>query len=127
MTHHIHVPDHGEQFGCAEDQNVLAAMERARCRAIPVGCRNGGCGACKVQVRSGAYHTAKMNRAVVSAQDEAQGRVLACRLFPRGDLCLHVLGRAWQNAGPATTTPSSPRSNGWAAAASTTPPPDQEN
>jgi ferredoxin len=100
MAHQITVTASGECFACAEDLNVLAAMERARCRSIPVGCRNGGCGACKVRVTAGRFHTAKMNRAVVSEQEQAQGCVLACKLFPREDLSVQVLGRAWQQAKP---------------------------
>ena len=98
--------DQGAGFPCAEDVNVLAAMERARRSSIPVGCRNGGCGACKVRVLSGAHHTAKMNRAVVSEADQAAGCVLACKLFPRADLSLQVLGRAWNHARPTPSTSS---------------------
>ncbi|HMO47744.1 MAG TPA: 2Fe-2S iron-sulfur cluster binding domain-containing protein [Rubrivivax sp.] len=93
-----------ESFRCGEDMNVLAAMERARCRGIPVGCRNGGCGACKVRILSGSYHTGKMNRAVVSAEEQAQGCALACKLFPREDLGVRALGRVWQHARPPQST-----------------------
>lgn len=109
----------GASFECADSTHVLEAMERSPCRDIPVGCRNGGCGACKVRVTSGMFHAAKMNRAVISAEDEAQGCVLACKIFPRSDLSLRVLGRVWGHAKPpvnrsfsfgfaATTPPSQP-------------------
>ena len=39
-----------------------------------------------------------MNRAVVSAQEEAEGCVLACKTYPLGDIAVQVLGRAWQAA-----------------------------
>ena len=68
-------------------------MEQLALKGIPVGCRNGGCGVCKVQVVSGAYETRKMSRAVVSAEQEAQGCVLACKLHPRGDLKVKVIGK----------------------------------
>jgi ferredoxin len=93
MTHQVTIQDTGEMFRCTEDMNVLAAMELARCRGIPVGCRNGGCGACKVRINTGHYQTRKMNRAVVSEKDEAERCVLACKTYPSGDLVLQVLGR----------------------------------
>ena len=100
MLHQVTVSATGESFACAEDVNVLAAMERSRCRAIPVGCRNGGCGVCKVRVTAGRFHTAKMNRAAVSATEEEQGCALACKLYPREDICVQVLGRVWEQARP---------------------------
>lgn len=101
MTRHlITIDGHEERFACGEEFNVLAAMERARCGAIPVGCRNGGCGACKVRVLAGHFHAAKMNRAVVSEADQHAGCVLACKIFPRSDLSLQVLGRAWTPTRP---------------------------
>lgn len=100
MIHRITIPGTAESFACAEDVHVLEAMEMARCHGIPVGCRNGGCGACKVRVTEGRYTTRKMNRAVVSEQEQADGCVLACRTYPRDDLVVQVLGRVWQHAVP---------------------------
>src|SRR5262245_11535818 len=77
-----------EVFHCGSERNVLEAMEAALCKGIPVGCRNGGCGACKARVVRGEYITRKMNRAVVSEEEQAQGYVLACKTYPRGDLTL---------------------------------------
>jgi ferredoxin len=98
--HDVTIESTGERFRCSEDDNLLAAMERARCHGIPVGCRNGGCGACKVRITSGRFRTRKMNRAVVSAGEEAAGCVLACKTYPLDDLSVQVLGRVWQTATP---------------------------
>jgi ferredoxin len=57
----ITIDDTGEVFTCGSDTNVLDAMEAALCKGIPVGCRNGGCGACKARVVDGQYITRKMN------------------------------------------------------------------
>ena len=95
-SHRVCIESTGEIFACADDMHVLAAMEQARCHGIPVGCRNGGCGACKVRIQSGRFQTRKMNRAVISAQDEADGCVLACKTYPQGDLSVQVLGRVWK-------------------------------
>jgi ferredoxin len=100
MAHQVIIDNTGEVFRCAEDVNLLAAMEQACCHGIPVGCRNGGCGACKVCVTTGRYGTRKMNRAVVSAAEEAEGCVLACKTYPLGDVVVHALGRVWQTAKP---------------------------
>lgn len=95
MIHRVSITNTGESFACTEDVHVLAAMEQARCQGIPVGCRNGGCGACKVQITTGNFHTKKMNRAVISAAEEAQGCALACKLYPQGDITVKALGRVW--------------------------------
>ena len=98
MAHQVTIENTGEVFRCAEGVHVLAAMEQACCHGIPVGCRNGGCGACKVRVTAGRYQTGKMNRAVLSSAEEADGCVLACKTYPLGDIAVHVLGRVWQAA-----------------------------
>ena len=115
--HLITIENSGERFQSVDGMSVLAAMEQARCRGIPVGCRNGGCGACKVRVTSGQYRTGKMSRAVVSVADEAAGCVLACKTYPQSDLSVEALGRVLQT-GPSRATsfsfaiprPESPRS-----------------
>lgn len=103
MSFEVTIENTGETFRCGEDVNVLAAMEQARCHGIPVGCRNGGCGACKVRITAGRYLIRKMNRAVVSAQEEAEGCVLACKAYPQGDIVVRALGRVWQAAKPQTS------------------------
>jgi ferredoxin len=98
MAHQVTIHDTGEVFRCADDVHVLAAMELARCHGIPVGCRNGGCGACKVRVTAGRFQTRKMSRAVVSVKEQAEGCVLACKTYPLDDIAVQVLGRVWQAA-----------------------------
>lgn len=89
----ITISDSGDSFLCKEGQNVLLAMERLGRRGIPVGCRGGGCGICRVQVLGdGKYRTTKMSRAQVSEEDEANGIALACKLIPEGDLQIRPLG-----------------------------------
>ncbi len=89
----ITISDSGDSFFCKEGQNVLLAMERLGHRGIPVGCRGGGCGICRVQVLGvGKFRTKKMSRAQVSADEEAKGICLACKLIPEGDLQIRTLG-----------------------------------
>lgn len=71
-------------------KNLLAAMERIGKKSIPVGCRGGGCGRCRIRVISGEYHCKKMSRVHVSAEAEAEGFALACRLVPQSDLVIQL-------------------------------------
>lgn len=88
--HQITLAETGARFSCPADERVLIAMERQGLRLLPVGCRGGGCGICRVRVTHGRYHTRKMSRAHVSEADEAAGIVLACRLIPETDLSLRL-------------------------------------
>ncbi|MGD9600932.1 MAG: 2Fe-2S iron-sulfur cluster-binding protein [Gammaproteobacteria bacterium] len=88
----ILILDTGERFRCRADENLLRAMERLNRRGIPIGCRGGGCGICKVRIARGRTVAGKMSRAHVSVDDEAHGIGLACRLFPVSDCELSVIG-----------------------------------
>jgi ferredoxin len=63
-------------------------MERAGQALIPVGCRGGGCGKCRIRILQGEYFSKRMSRAWVSPEQEAEGTVLACRVYARGDLTI---------------------------------------
>lgn len=89
----VEIANTGEVIVCQEDNTVLSAMEQLGRKGIPVGCRGGGCGVCKVRITSGEYVTKRMSREHVSEEEEACGVVLACRLFPRSDLKLQVEGK----------------------------------
>ncbi|WP_029010052.1 2Fe-2S iron-sulfur cluster-binding protein [Azospirillum halopraeferens] len=89
------------RFPCRGDETVVTAMERAEGfgllprdgRAVPVGCRRGGCGVCRVRVLDGAYRLEPMSRAHVTEAEQADGYALACRIVPLGDLTLHPAPR----------------------------------
>jgi ferredoxin len=59
--------------------------------AIPVGCRGGGCGICRIRILEGDYEAKKMSRKHIPEQDQARGIVLACRVYPRSELAIEVL------------------------------------
>jgi ferredoxin len=93
MAYRITLEGSGERFACAPGQSVLAALERLGRKDIPIGCRGGGCGVCRVQViGGGAFRTLKMSRTQISAADQAAGICLACKLIPESDLALRPLG-----------------------------------
>jgi len=79
----VHTP---HSVAVPEGSSLLAALERAGRRDVPVGCRNGGCGVCKVQVLEGDYRCGPMSRRHVAADQQDQGFALACRLYPISDL-----------------------------------------
>jgi len=88
----VTVEESGAQFSCPDGECVLIAMEHQGLKHIPIGCRRGGCGTCRVRVTGGRYRTRKMSRAQVSEIDEQTGYALACRLIPETDLTLRLAG-----------------------------------
>ncbi len=93
----VRIRDTGETFLCAEDQHLLKGMLSMGKRGIPSGCHGGGCGVCKVRILQGRYRTGPMSRDKVSRQEEEEGYALACRVMPRSDLVLEVVGRMARN------------------------------
>ena len=83
----------GERFACSDACSLLEGMMALDRKGIPSGCRNGGCGVCKVAILSGDFVTRVMSRAHVSEADERVGQVLACRVRPASDIRLAVIGR----------------------------------
>lgn len=93
MTYRVHITNTREDLLCASGQSLLGAMESLGRKGIPVGCRGGGCGVCKVRIELGQVQTQVMSRACVSVEEEGQGFVLACRANPRSDLTLTAVDR----------------------------------
>ncbi len=91
------IEETGETYRCSPQESLLAGMERLGKKGIPVGCRGGGCGVCKVEIASGTYFKRVMSRDYVSVEDEAAGRVLACRVRPTSDITLRVIGKMAKN------------------------------
>jgi ferredoxin len=91
--HNITIVDTGEVFRCKPEESVLNGMERLGRKGIPVGCRGGGCGVCKVQILAGEYTKRVMSRAYISPEEEFRDIVLACRVKPASDLTLTVIGK----------------------------------
>lgn len=92
-TFSITIVDTGEHYHCSSADSLLHALARTGRRGIPVGCRGGGCGVCKVAVLEGNYQKRAMSRTHVSEEDEAAHRVLACCIYPESDVHLSVIGK----------------------------------
>ena len=88
----VHVMQTGESYPCATNESLLQGMLRLGRKGIPTGCRGGGCGVCKVEILSGTYARKPMSRAHVTAQEELNGKGLACQAFPTSNISLRVLG-----------------------------------
>ena len=82
-----------ERYACRTDQTLLGGMEQLGRKGIPVGCRGGGCGVCKVRIESGSVRAEKMSREHVSVEEQAQGYVLACRAYPTSDVRLAAVDK----------------------------------
>ncbi|HYG89262.1 MAG TPA: 2Fe-2S iron-sulfur cluster binding domain-containing protein [Azospirillum sp.] len=107
--HTIHLDGTQGSFACRGDETVIAAMERAAWFGfakdggrIPVGCRRGGCGVCRVQVLEGPYRVEAMSRTHVTEAEQQEGYALACCLVPQGDLVLRLAAKPAKTATPTT-------------------------
>ena len=63
----------GERYACADKDTLLRGMEQLGRKCIPVGCRGGGCGVCKIRILSGRYRALKMSCEHVSADERNPG------------------------------------------------------
>ena len=77
-----------QEFFCREDEYVLHAMQRIGKTCVPVGCKGGGCGVCRVSIISGKADYGRMSKAHVTVEQKDNGYALACRIKPESDLII---------------------------------------
>ena len=71
-------------------ETVLAALS-ASGFGYRTGCRRGGCGICKVDLRSGSIHYAvTIAEQTLSPEEMANGTILTCRAIPDGDVTIEL-------------------------------------
>ena len=109
------LPD-GLQVTAGDDETLLRAMARCGLR-YRVGCKRGGCGICKVQLKLGEVsYERPVADSVLSDDERIEGVCLSCRAVPltnvvielqEGDRLRRVLGFAF----PTSTSNSSATSN----------------
>ena len=104
----VHIENSGEDFVCPTEQSLLRGMEVLGRRGIPVGCRGGGCGVCKVEILDGEFRTRAMSCDHVDDDDRNHRRLLACRVYPSGDLSVRVIGKLQKSVCGATSHPRVP-------------------
>lgn len=73
---------------CQENETLLISLARQGYLKVPVGCRQGGCGVCKIRVIEGEFETGKMSVKHVSPEDRELNHTLACKTFPKSDLMI---------------------------------------
>ena len=84
----------GKSVRCRASESLLEGLRRLGVGGIPVGCRGGGCGVCRVEVVSGRWEAFRpMSTDHVSVEDRAEGRVLACCIRPSEDLTIRAVGK----------------------------------
>lgn len=88
-AHTITVSNTNGLFRCPDGRRLSQVMEFVS--TIEYACRRGGCGNCKVRVLSGYYRIGQMSRAHISEEEIADGLVMACIIYPLGDLTIEVL------------------------------------
>ncbi|SCA55799.1 Methane monooxygenase component C [Candidatus Terasakiella magnetica] len=90
-------------FECDEEKDVLSAAEEAG-YTLPSVCRDGGCGTCKGNCSKGDYEITDVNPDALGEEAKAEGQVLFCRTFPKGDLDVSINSDlAHISQGPAKT------------------------
>jgi ferredoxin-NADP reductase len=76
-----------KRFSARADETLLEAATRQTV-VIPCGCASGMCGTCRVSLISG--EVAMRHEGGISAEEEAQGYILACSSRPRSDVTISL-------------------------------------
>ncbi len=74
-------------------ETLFDALRRLDSRLILRGCRNGGCGVCKLRVAAARCRPGPARRRCCRRAERAEGMVLACRATPVSDVVVEVLPR----------------------------------
>jgi ferredoxin len=101
----IRLADGSIEVRATPERSVLVAFERHGGHGVRIGCRNGGCGVCRVQVLEGRVRAEKMSMRHVNSAEGAEGYALACRIYPESDL---IIAAAPRNPCTTATTVQQP-------------------
>lgn len=88
MTYAIRLEPFGIEFECSEEDTVLEAAFKAGI-SLRHGCKHGGCGACKVQLKEG-YAEYSDNATAISEAEMDAGMALLCCALPEEDLIIQL-------------------------------------
>lgn len=89
MSYQVTIRPSGHQFSVERGQTVLEAALNAGF-ALPYGCRNGACGACKGKILEGQVDYGEAQEGTLTAEDRKQGLALFCCARPLSDLAIEV-------------------------------------
>ncbi len=90
MKHNIHVRDKSAIHLCQENKNLMDTLS-VHANIVPKACHNGACGVCRIKIHDGKFEKLKMNKKHILQEDEHNNILLACRVFPRGDMDIEFL------------------------------------
>jgi CDP-4-dehydro-6-deoxyglucose reductase, E3 len=89
MSHQVTIQPSGHQFTVQSGETVLEAALRENF-ALPYGCRNGACGACKGKVLEGDIDYGAYQAATLPDSDKQRGLALFCTAKPLSDLVIEA-------------------------------------
>ena len=89
MSHQVTIQPSGHQFTAKPGETLLAAALNAGF-ALPYGCRNGACGACKGKVLAGSVDYGTYQEGALSHEDKLKGQALFCCAKAESDLSIEV-------------------------------------
>lgn len=86
LSYKVVLIDRNESFICKASESILSAMEHAKVKPFPSGCKGGGCGICKMKLVEGSVRMGAVSREHLPKEQESQGMILACKAYPLSDL-----------------------------------------
>ena len=89
MSYQVKIQPSGHEFTVNAGETLLAAALDAGF-ALPYGCRNGACGACKGKVMSGTVDYGVYQEGALTQEDKAKGLALFCCATAESDLTIEV-------------------------------------
>lgn len=89
MSHQVTIQPSGHQFTVKPGETLLSAALNAGF-ALPYGCRNGACGACKGKVLAGSVDYGTFQEGALTHEDKLKGLALFCCARAESDLVIEV-------------------------------------
>ena len=89
MSHQVTIQPSGHQFTVQSGETILEAALRENF-ALPYGCRNGACGACKGKLLEGDIDYGTHQESTLNGADKQRGLALFCTAKPRTDLVIEA-------------------------------------
>lgn len=89
MSHQVTIQPSGHQFTVKPGETLLSAALNAGF-ALPYGCRNGACGACKGKVLAGSVDYGAFQEGALTHEDKLKGLALFCCAKAESDLVIEV-------------------------------------
>ncbi|NWG86856.1 MAG: CDP-6-deoxy-delta-3,4-glucoseen reductase [Hydrogenophilaceae bacterium] len=89
MSYQVTIQPSGHKFTVEAGQTVLSAALDAGF-ALPYGCRNGACGACKGKILEGQVDYGNYQPGTLPDEDRHRGLALFCSATPKSDLTIEV-------------------------------------